>query len=302
MPLCLSVTGAAEGRARVLEFSTRSQSDFHDVIADAGFRPSVLAAAGNALREIGTEADVIRLAHLPEGFPATDWVVSHLRGYLARRTHAVLALESDYAKVEGRWRSSHRRDIRRQRKRLEAEGAVSLSVLADGDDVDAVLAGFFDTHRRKWASTGDERVAHDPVWPLLPAFYARLWTLLSGTGLVHFSVLRLDGRPVSYHFGFIHNRRFYFYKPAYDPDYENLSPGKVHVAMLIAAGCDASWDVFDFLLGDESYKYAWTSEKNFVLSVVSKGGRTSWAPLRAWWLGRGMMLARDLRARLRGKR
>ncbi len=87
------------------------------------------------------------------------------------------------------------------------------------------------------------------------------------TGLIHFSVLKCGDDPIHWHYGFLHNNRLHYYKPTYDVSWSNYSPGKVHVAYLIEECIKNRIRYFDFLFGDESYKYNWvpTDEKLYCL-------------------------------------
>jgi hypothetical protein len=76
---------------------------------------------------------------------------------------------------------------------------------------------------------------------------------------MHVSTLVFRGQPIHWHFGLRHGRRFYWYKMAYDAAFAAYSPGKVHVALLLEECMRDGVEVFDFLCGDEAYKFAWTS-------------------------------------------
>lgn len=64
-----------------------------------------------------------------------------------------------------------------------------------------------------------------------------------------------DGVPVAGAVGFEDEAGYYLYNSAYDPDASHASPGVVLVGMLIEAAIAAGRTVFDFLKGDETYKF-----------------------------------------------
>ncbi len=64
-----------------------------------------------------------------------------------------------------------------------------------------------------------------------------------------------DGVPVAAAFGFEDEDGYYLYNSAYDPETSHASPGVVLVGMLIERAIEAEKRVFDFLKGDEAYKF-----------------------------------------------
>src|SRR5271166_7205908 len=60
----------------------------------------------------------------------------------------------DFAGAEKLWSSSHRIDVRRQRKRLAEKGPVSLWQPATYAEADAALTEFFQVHDEKWLAQG----------------------------------------------------------------------------------------------------------------------------------------------------
>jgi CelD/BcsL family acetyltransferase involved in cellulose biosynthesis len=167
-----------------------------------------------------------------------------------------------YEEMAGGWKKSHRNDVQRQARRLAERGTLTLACPAGPDTVRGHLAAFLAMHARTWRTKGQSLRKRNEE---LAGFFERLIDELWAES--HFSMLCVDGDPVSYHFGFLHAGRFYWYKPAYDQAYENLSPGKVHIAKLIKLGAEQGWQAFDFLTGAEPYKYAWTGDERHTVDL-----------------------------------
>lgn len=292
LPLCILRSSWKEGKVRVLEFSGGTQCDQHDVIAEPGALSEVLDAIEPYLKKLCTRVDVVRLHNIPSDSSTVDWFKKRYQTYCDTSPNPVLRLEGDYAKLEGQWRSSHRGDVRRQRKRLEKEGPLAMEVIREQEKASDMLKEFFEVYRRKWELDGDARVLNNPLMQgPIQRFYQALINTVGVNSGVHFTILTLSGRPISYHFGFLHNDRLYWYRPTYDKNYENFSPSKVHVSMLIELGCKKGWKEFDFLLGAEPYKYAWTTEERHVTSLVFRGRWAGPGWLAAWWIGQGQAVA-----------
>lgn len=61
--------------------------------------------------------------------------------------------------------------------------------------------------------------------------------------------------PAAAAFGFEDDAAYYLYNSAYEPQYRDSSPGVVLLAKLIEQAIDSGRRTFDFLKGDEAYKF-----------------------------------------------
>ncbi len=176
-----------------------------------------------------------------------------------------------------------RQDIRRQRRRLEKLGTVKYHEYGRDEVAGAVgiLPAFLDAHSARWC---DAHKAAD--------FYERLVREGLAEGYLHISILTVDAEAVSWHFGFKHHKRFYYYMPAFNSEYMAYSPGKVHLAMLLERAIDQGVEVFDFLTGDEAYKKVWTDKEESLYclkqrdAAVRAGALDLWREKIAPWLSR----------------
>ena len=66
----------------------------------------------------------------------------------------------------------------------------------------------------------------------------------------------------------------YFYNAGLDPTALELSPGVVAAAMLIRERMAAGRERFDFLRGDERYKYEWGAVDEVIERIVIRGGES----------------------------
>lgn len=229
--------------------------------------------------------------HIPAGDPSLDILRDYFndRGmpYVEERETAprLHIGGRDYAEVERCWNASVRGDIRRQRRRLAEQGPVSLWMPSTIAEAETALAEFFDVHDAKWLEQGKPGRFQNPVER---AHFLAILRRFHGRGL-HFSTLRCGDVNVSYHFGLLSGRWLLYYRPSYRTEYARFSPSKVHVSMLIEEGCRAGWEGFDFLLGEEPYKYYWSNDEMEVVNIHS--GFHEWAP-SYFWFSRGKPLVR----------
>lgn len=193
---------------------------------------------------------------------------------------------ADFATAEKIWRQSHRTDVRRQRKRLAAEGPVSLWQPETLAEAESVLEEFFRVYDEKWLSQGYPGRFQDAAQRLhYHSILRRMW----GRG-VHFSTIRCGEAHISYHFGFFANGWIQWYRPTYRPQFHGFSPGKIHIAMVVEEACRLRWKGIDFLLGADTYKDAWKNDQVEVVNIIA--GFRSWSP-SYFWFTEGKPFLRD---------
>lgn len=129
--------------------------------------------------------------------------------------------------------------------------------LRDADRIVPWLDAFFNQHVERWSRT---------PYPSLFSracereYYRRMLAELAPRGMVLFSVLEFEERPLAFHFGFLLDGTLTYYKPAYDPAWSNRSPGSVLMKELFDFADEAGLDTFDFSVGDESYKTRFSND------------------------------------------
>jgi CelD/BcsL family acetyltransferase involved in cellulose biosynthesis len=172
--------------------------------------------------------DVCPVVHLPEGVD--------FEGYL-----------STLDKKE-------RHEIRRKIRRAEAAGELALR---PSTDPQADLETFIHMHQKKW---GDQGLFPDtPGGDASRTFVRRLFELSGPDGPVKLSFLTVGGTPIASGIHVEAGDTVMFYNAGIDPDALHLSPGVVLVAMYMRQAIETGKRRFDFLRGDEPYKYTWGS-------------------------------------------
>jgi CelD/BcsL family acetyltransferase involved in cellulose biosynthesis len=219
--------------------------------------------------------------------PETDPAFEVMRRYFTSRDlpvaeeHEVaprLAIDGrDFETLEKAWSPSHRTDVRRQRKRLAARGPLSIWEPATIADALAVLDEFFVVHDEKWLAQGFPGRFRDPQQR---DHFRAIVRHMFGKGL-HFSTLRCGEINCSYGFGFVSGGWIQWYRPSFRMDYQNYSPSKVHVALLVEEACRRGLMGMDFLLGKEPYKLLWSNDAVRVTSLLA--GPSRYSPAYQWF-------------------
>jgi CelD/BcsL family acetyltransferase involved in cellulose biosynthesis len=96
------------------------------------------------------------------------------------------------------------------------------------------------------------------------------------------STLRLGGVLVAGHVGMVHDGRFSYWVPAYDPAWSKDGVGAILLEWMIEQCHRQGLREFDFLLGNETYKWSYATHTRLVGPVGTKPlAAQLWEPLRA---------------------
>ncbi len=135
-----------------------------------------------------------------------------------------------------------RHELRRKRRRFaESLGEPLLERRTDSEAFDAFIAMHRSSQRDKGQFMTD-------------AMERFFWTLITEAGAA-VDLLRVAGTPVAAAFGFVDTDALYLYNSSYAEDASDASPGIVLLALMIERSIDNGLRRFDFLKGEEQYKY-----------------------------------------------
>ncbi len=270
LPLMLFVDNRGGGcKVRYLHFiGFRFQqrwNDWMDVIAVR--REEVLRAAMEYLASCQHLWDYLDLWDLADDSGTIDTLEAIAPAHRFSIRERTPKITSPYLPTVSDWKEYCRGqrskqvsgDPERQVRRLRAAGELTVE-FTETTDVTAALKALFDLNRRQRtvrnqpAMFADSR--YEDFYLDLAQMFPRKW--------LDCTVLKLNGAAVAVHFGFRYNHKLYFCTPAFDPAYTSFGPGRVMLRYLLE-NCFADENIheFDFLAGQEPYKYEWaTAERH----------------------------------------
>jgi len=179
-----------------------------------------------------------------------------------------LAACADLDAVLARCSSSHRRDIRRQLRRLaDTVGRLNLWVAAPAAAAQ-VAADFHDrfvpAYRRVWSNSRGGVMFDRPG---VHAFVTRVLADGIPGGWGQYAVLRAGERDIAWHLGFEYRGACYWWIPAYDIGLREFSPGRLMVALMIEHCIQQGVTSLHFLTGDHHYKREWRPDDSDLRTI-----------------------------------
>ena len=227
--------------------------DYHDFISPNGAAPEAIEAVLHCLSEDGIERVV--LYSVPEGSPtlgifaqvasANGWEVESEQEDVAPR----LELPGSWEEYLAMLRKKDRHELRRKLRRLEAAGAVTHVELTTPNDVGAAMGDFMRLHRMSMPDKAEFMTTEREE------FFRDAAGCLAAEGMTCLRFLELDGERVAASLSFICGGVKYLYNSGYNPAHSHLAVGLLNHAYNIQRSIEQGLKVFDFMRGDESYKY-----------------------------------------------
>ena len=163
-----------------------------------------------------------------------------------------------------------RHELRRKLRRAERSGPVTLRHLPlEPSTVDR----FIDLHQARWGAAGlFPATADGERSRTLIHRLTELEAALGPAAQLLFAEVSVGDRVIAASVAFDDGTTCCFYNAGMDPAARDLSPGVIATAMLIRDRIDAGTRRFDFLRGDEAYKYEWGAVDEVIERVIVRRG------------------------------
>lgn len=251
-------------------------SDYLDLIAATGWESAVYQAFYRWLCSSDAPAwDVLDLCNLPQDsrtyqdFPSmvdqTRYQVEISQEDVAPQFVLPLHYETY---LQEQVEKKQRHEIRRKQRRAERETVVDFYFVGPQHNLVAEMDDFVALQQ---ASHEDKA---EFMTPPMRRFFGIMAQRMQDAGWLRLCFLTLNGEKAAALLAFEYDRRFLLYNSGYDPaSNPHLSPGWVLLAYTIQYAIAVGDHVFDFMQGNESYKYYFGSKDYAVMRVlVSRQG------------------------------
>lgn len=156
--------------------------------------------------------------------------------------------------------SSHRYNFRRRLKNLQKDFSdVQFELIRSEQQVPPAISKLIELHNHRWDERGGSSAFHRAS---LLNFHGDISRLAFREDCLRLYVLRLRGNVAAILYGFKYNNIFYYYQSGFDTELSRYSVGMVIMGLAIKSAIEEGIEKYDFLHGDEEYKYLWSSEQS----------------------------------------
>ncbi len=259
-----------EGQAVIQLIGGTEISDYLNLIALPGYHEQVYQAIFEFLCSEIVDWEAIDLHCLPTA-------VSHyelLREVTARQGLAIQRRVEDVCPViplPATWDEylsmldkKQRHELRRKMRRAEREADIHWYMTSDPHSLTKDMEDFFDLHRKSSPDKEDFMSETE-----MQHFFHEAARFALDRGWLELSFLLINGEKAASMLCFAYNNRTLVYNSGYDPQrFARLSPGIVLLAYHIQDSIAKGRAAFDFLRGDEAYKYRFGGQDSEVLQIT----------------------------------
>lgn len=168
-----------------------------------------------------------------------------------------LNLRTDFDEVLANCPGSRKRKkFRSQMRKLEAAGPVETVIPVKTEERQRVLEQFFDFKTDRFREVGIADVFADE--PTRAAFTEMFAGQRSDKDTVHeLHLLKVDDEPAAITGCTVYNGRLTVEFSTFNPKFSNAGPGELLFFLAIENAVERRLNVFDFGVGDETYKRSW---------------------------------------------
>jgi CelD/BcsL family acetyltransferase involved in cellulose biosynthesis len=227
--------------------------DYQDFIVSPGREQDFCGAVLEDLKKNGINQ--LDLKHVrPDSVVMSKLaVMAEGRGYKVESIKEEVSLEmdlpQDFEEYLATLDSKQRHEVRRKLRRLNEEGRIEYRFI----DIGGALQTALDTFFKMFVESRQDKAEF--LTEQMKTFFRSMAAAMTEIGLLKLGVLELDGKPVAEVLCFDYNEGIYLYNSGYDPQYVSLSAGLLSKVLTIKDSIEHGKKKFDFLKGQEPYKY-----------------------------------------------
>lgn len=245
-------------------------ADYLDLIASPDDKPDALSEIFTFLKD-AHYSDLVRLENVAADSETIRLIkcLNRTEGAPALRFSTSVTAVCPQIDLSGGWESvlkaSKRRNNFKQRlKKLEKLDGFEFRTVTAPDGIVKAFDRFLRLHEMRWTNAGgSELTGH----PRLVAFQRKLISELGDAGFIRFDELWFQGECRSSVYGLDDGNTFYNYSSGSDPEFSSLSVGLVLLGLSVKNASQRGNTTYDFLRGDESYKFDWANQTNHLVTV-----------------------------------
>ena len=265
----LFVSGCEAGRSlRII--GCVDVTDYLDFIVDRTRLREVFEAFADYLAAARESFDNIDICNIPQASPTRELLPALLdeRGFhtVVERQDVcpVIELPSDWSGYLAQLDKKQRHEIRRKLRRVKGMDEAIDWYIVNGkhqleDEVEHFVRLMAASDPQKAAFLSDERNLR---------FFKDIVPLAQERGWLQLNFLTVGDERVAAYLNFIYGKRVMVYNSGLDSSgYRQLSPGIVLLAYNIRQAIQDGYEVYDFLRGDEAYKYRMGGRDTAVMNI-----------------------------------
>ena len=261
-----------DGRKKLLLLGSIEISDYLDFIHDPKYSAEffellfdyLATAPFNDIRDLlfyNVPEHALTRAYVEKECQKQNWAVKAEQAYHT----PIIQLAEDWDTYLAGIDKKQRHEIRRKMRRADEDPQeIRWYIVEEPDKLDAEIDAFFDL-----MILDDEKKNF-----LTDAMREQMRSIIRwafNENILQLSFMTIAGNKAAAYLCFDFQERIWVYNSGFDPQYREFSPGWVMLGYLIQHAIETGKKSFDFMRGDEDYKYRFGAADSHVLKIeISK--------------------------------
>ncbi|NHZ72830.1 MAG: GNAT family N-acetyltransferase, partial [Aquificales bacterium] len=260
--------------------SNEAAPDHLDFIIHQDASPMVLEALTQHVWANRKQWDILFL----DSVTPSSTAVAQLQSYTSARWQQVGELVSPSMLLPESWdiywrqlSKNMRRNIKRYDRKLARMGDACYIQVTDAAELPEVLTNL----RQMRQAIREESTFRDSR---MEPFQQQVATQFLHNGWLCCYRLQINGTDISLTYNFCYDHKTYYYMTGYAQKWSDYGPGRQIVAYTIRRCIENEMYEFDFLRGNETYKYSWLAQAQITLRVKIAGSPRGKFLMGARWI------------------
>lgn len=231
-------------------------TDYVDIFYDPAHSEGVMDLLVSVLAERAASYTRINLCNLRVASPSLDLLRAALErtGFRTEVEHQevcpVIPLNRTFEQYIEGLDKKNRHELRRKMRLAEGSRELSLKYVDQGDDLEHYIDLFMGLMAQSMEQKSEFLQNQQHV-----AFFRSILPAMMENGWLQLAFLMQGESPAAAYVNFIYKGRVMVYNSGLSLAHGQLSPGIILLLYLIRDACNAGYAAFDFLRGDENYKF-----------------------------------------------
>jgi len=262
-------TQSESGKSVLYLIGCRDVSDYLDLIVEVGQEDAVYGALLDTLENDAPAWDIVDFCNIPQDSttPVRLRELAEARGYQTlvevEDVCPIIDLPTSWDDYLMMLDKKQRHEVRRKLRNADAKADTRFVIVGPEHDLQAEMESFVDLHQK---STAEKDEFMDPQ---MQGFFFDVAQVLQSQGWLQLAFVQMNGEKAAALLNFDYGDAILVYNSGYDPlQYRHLSPGIIVTARCIEQAIELGRGKFDFLRGDEVYKYRFGAEDTEVRRLL----------------------------------
>jgi len=258
-----------DGRSIWNVLGCRDVSDYLDLIVERGQEEAVYQALLDYLADQAPPWDVIDCCNIPQQSLSYERLraMADARGYQTlveiEDVCPIIHLPATWEEYLLRLDKKQRHEVRRKLRKADTEADTRFRIVGQDRSVRIEMQMFIELHQK---STPEKDKFMDPQ---MQGFFFEVAEVAQAQGWLQLAFVEIDGKKAASLLNFDYGDTILVYNSGYDPaQFSQLSPGIVVTARCIEHAIALGRARFDFLRGNEIYKYRFGAEDTQVRRLL----------------------------------